>query len=54
MFRYAQINDDNICISDTQASDKIEQDNMILLTDNEPSPLNKVYDKGEWKEQEPK
>lgn len=53
--RYAQIYKNNICMADSFLSGEVKADDMILLTENEPSPLGKRYVNGVWEEvpQEP-
>lgn len=48
--RYAQVNSNHICIADSYLSGKIESNNMILLSENEPSPIGKKYVNGTWQE----
>lgn len=50
--RYAQINANGICIADSYLSGEIKADDMILLTENEASPLGKKYVNGTWQEVE--
>lgn len=50
--RYAQINEKNICIADSFLSGEVIADNMIPLTEDEPSPLSKKYVNGVWQEVE--
>lgn len=53
--RYAQIDETGICFAESYLSGEVKADNMILLTENEPSPLGKRYVNGVWEEvpQEP-
>ena len=53
--RYAQIDEKGICFAESHLSGEVKADNMILLTENEPSPLGKRYVNGVWEEvpQEP-
>lgn len=53
--RYAQIDKNNICMADSFLSGEVKAEDMILLTENEPSPLGKRYVNGVWEEvpQEP-
>lgn len=46
--RYAQINKDGICFADSMLAEEFIADDMILLTENEPSPLGKKYNNGKW------
>ena len=39
--RYAQINQKGICIADSFLSGEVIAENMILLKEDEPSPLTK-------------
>ncbi len=48
--RYAQINQKGICIADSFLSAEVIAENMILLTEDEPSPLTKKYVNGAWEE----
>lgn len=48
--RYAQIDKNNICFAESFLSGEVIADNMILLTDDEPSPMGKKYVNGEWQE----
>ena len=48
--RYAQINQKGICIADSFLSGEVVAENMILLTEDEPSPLTKKYVNGSWEE----
>ncbi|NDO46503.1 hypothetical protein [Clostridium sp. MD294] len=48
--RYAQINENDICIADSFLSGEVIAENMIPLTDEEPSPLTKKYVNGVWEE----
>lgn len=53
--RYAQIDETGICFAESYLSGEVKADDMILLTENEPSPLGKRYVNGVWEEvpQEP-
>jgi len=44
--RYAQINQKGICIADSFLSAEVIAENMILLKEDEPSPLTKKYVNG--------
>ena len=48
--RYAQINQKGICIADSFLSAEVIAENMILLTEDEPSPLTKKYVNCAWEE----
>ena len=50
--RYAQINQKGICIADSFLSGEVIAENMILLKEDEPSPLTKKYVNGVWEEVE--
>ncbi len=50
--RYAQINVNGVCIADSYLSGEIEAEDMILLTEEEASPLGKKYVNGMWQEVE--
>ena len=50
--RYAQINQKGICIADSFLSAEVIAENMILLKEDEPSPLTKKYVNGVWEEVE--
>ena len=50
--RYAQINQKGICIADSFLSGEVVAENMILLKEDEPSPLTKKYVNGVWEEVE--
>ncbi len=52
ILRYAQIDKNNICIADSFLSGEVRKENMIPLTENEPSPLQKKYMNGRWEEVE--
>ena len=48
--RYAQIDETGICFAESYLSGEVKADDMILLTENEPSPLGKRYVNGVWEE----
>lgn len=48
--RYAQINSNHVCIADSDLLGEIKADDMILLTESEPSPIGKKYVNGIWQE----
>ena len=48
--RYAQINKEGICFADSFLAEEIIAEDMILLSENEPSPLGKKYTNGKWME----
>ena len=48
--RYPQSNENGICIADSFLSAVVIAENMILLTEDEPSPLTKKYVNGAWEE----
>ena len=50
--RYAQIDSNGICFAESFLSGKVDAEDMILLADNEPSPLGKRYVNGIWEEVE--
>lgn len=50
MFYYAQLDENNICISVSQLSGEIESSNMILLESYDASLLGKKYINGVWEE----
>lgn len=50
--RYAQINSNHVCIADSDLLGEIKADDMILLTESEPSPIGKKYVNGIWQEVE--
>ena len=50
--RYAQINENGICFAVSNLSGEVIADDMILLKDNEMSPLGKKYVNGMWEEVE--
>lgn len=50
--RYAQIDSNGICFVESFLSGEVEAEDMILLTDGEPSPLGKKYVNGIWEEVE--
>lgn len=52
MYRYAQINEDNIVIGDSFLSGEVTADNMIAIPEDLESPLGKEYKDGEFIEVE--
>ena len=48
--RYAQIDSNSICFAESFLSGEVNAEDMILLADNEPSPLGKRYVNGIWEE----
>ena len=52
--RYAQITKEGICFADSYLSGKVMTEDMIPLTEKEPSPLGKRYINGTWEEVEQK
>lgn len=48
MYRYAQIDDNNIVVSDSWLSGEVVADNMISIPDDMESPLGKKYENGEF------
>ena len=50
--RYAQIDSNGICFAESFLSGKVDAEDMILLADDEPSPLGKRYINGIWEEVE--
>ena len=48
MYRYAQLDKNNIVISDSWLSGEIIADNMIAIPDDMESPLDKLYQNGEF------
>lgn len=52
MYRYAQINEDGIVVSDSHLSGVVNADNMIPITDDFDL-TNKKYVDGEWVEYVP-
>ena len=50
--RYAQINSNGICFAESFLSGEVDAEDMILLADDEPSPLGKMYANGIWEEVE--
>ena len=48
--RYAQIDSNSICFAESFLSGEVNEEDMILLADNEPSPLGKRYVNGIWEE----
>ena len=47
-YHYAQLNDQDICESESWLSEKIDASNMVILSDDEPSPIGKKYVDGKW------
>lgn len=47
---YAQLNDDNICVSVSQVNNKVETENMIEIRDYNTSLLGKKYNNGVWED----
>lgn len=47
---YAQIDENNVCISVSQLSGEVSAINLIPLDSYDESILNKKYDSGEWVE----
>ena len=52
MMRYAQIDGNGICFADSYLSGEVKASDMILLQENDVSPLGKKYDNGVWIEVE--
>ena len=50
--RYAQIDKNGICFADSYLSGEVKANDMILLQENDVSPLGKKYDNGIWIEVE--
>ena len=50
--RYAQINQKGICIADSFLSGEVNAEDMVPLTEEEPSPLTKKYVNSVWQEVE--
>ena len=50
--RYAQIDGNGICFADSCLSGEVNANDMILLNENDVSPLGKKYDNGAWIEVE--
>ena len=50
--RYAQIDSNGICFAESFLSGEVNAEDMILLADDEPSPLGKRYVNGVWEEVE--
>lgn len=50
--KYAQIDEKGICFAISNLSGEVKADDMILLTESEPSPLGKRYINGGWEEVE--
>ncbi len=50
--RYAQIDSNGICFAESFLSEEVDTEDMILLADDEPSPLGKRYINGIWEEVE--
>ena len=50
--RYAQIDSNGICFAESFLSGEVNAEDMILLSDGEPSPLGKRYVNGMWEEVE--
>ena len=50
--RYAQIDENGICFAESFLSGIVEADDMILLSENESSPMSKKYVNGAWVEVE--
>lgn len=48
MYRYAQLNDDNIVVADSWLFGEVIADNMISIPDDMESPLGKKYENGEF------
>ena len=48
MYRFAQLDNNNIVIGDSWLSYDMHQKNMIPLSDNFPSPIGKKYVNGEF------
>ena len=40
--RYAQIDSNSICFAESFLSGEVNEEDMILLADDEPSPLGKI------------
>ena len=50
--RYVQIDSNGICFAESFLSEEVDTEDMILLADDEPSPLGKRYINGIWEEVE--
>ena len=50
--RYAQIDKNGICFADSYLYGEVKANDMILLQENDVSPLGKKYDNGIWIEVE--
>lgn len=48
--RYAQITTENICIADSFLSSEVTADNLILLSESDPSPLGKKWNGSTWED----
>ena len=53
MFKYAQIDNDNICFAVSYLSEEVIADDMIRLSE-EDEPLGKKYNNGTWEELPPR
>lgn len=52
MYKYAQINSENICFAVSYLSGEVIADDMIMLNE-EDEPLGKKYNNGAWEELPP-
>lgn len=53
MMRYAQVDGTGVCFADSELATRIEAENMIQLTADEPSPIGKRWAGTEWVEVPP-
>lgn len=51
MFYYAQLNEDNICITISRLNNQVNHDNMILLENYDEDYIWRKYENGEWSEE---
>lgn len=48
MYRYAQLDENNIVVGDSMLSGEVTADNMIPISDDMASPIGKLYQNGEF------
>lgn len=48
VYHYAELDEKSVCYSESWLSGEVDQPNMILLSDDAPSPIGKKYINGEW------
>ena len=49
-YRYAQLNDDYLCVGESWLASPVEDEKLIPLQPGDPSPLGKVWNGDEWQD----